>query len=116
MLHNELHPVSDKWLFLGVQLQVSIETLKSIQSSNRTAVECLLEMLTAWLKKINPSCTWDILIEAVENLGERLLAEHLRDKYCSPTERANQTYITAPDSSFLPHVSQGVYPILAELR
>ena len=74
-------------------------------------------MLTVWLKSTN-SPTWNILIKALESppVGEKLLAEQLREKYCSPTERANQTYITAPESSFLPHVSQGVYPILAELR
>ena len=48
--------------------------------------------------------------------GLMLLAQQLRHKYCLLTERANQTYITAPESSFLPHISQGVYPILAELR
>ena len=118
MLHSELYPVYDKWFPLGVQLQVSIETLNSIQSNNRTTAECLLEMLTVWLKCTNPPPTWNILIEALESspVGENLLAQQLRHKYCPLTERANQTYITAPESSFLPHISQGVYPILAELR
>ena len=113
LLHCELHLVSDKWFSLGVQLQVSIETLKSIQSNNCTAEECLLEMLTVWLKQINPPCTWDVLIEALDSppVGERLLAQQLRDKYCPRTERANQTYLAPPDDSFLSHISQGVYAI-----
>ena len=73
-------------------------------------------MLTVWLKQIHPPPTWYILIDALESppVGEMALADKLRAKYCRLTERANQTYVTAPESSFLPHISQGVYPILAE--
>ena len=50
--------------------------------------ECLLEMLTVWLKCTNPPPTWNILTEALESppVGERLLAQQLRDKYCPQTE------------------------------
>ena len=90
LLHNELHPVSDKWFSLGIQLQVSFETLKHIQSDNCTTAECLLEMLTVWLKQIHPPHTWDILIDALESppVGEMALADQLRAKYCPQTERA----------------------------
>lgn len=46
--------------------------------------ERLLEMLTVWLRCTNPLPTWNILIEALESppVGERLLAQQLRDKYC----------------------------------
>ena len=48
----------------------------------------LLEMLTVWLKRTNPPPTWNILTEALESppVGENLLAQQLRDKYCSRTE------------------------------
>ena len=93
-LHSELHPVSDKWFSLGIQLQISFETLKSIQSDNRTTAECLLEMLTVWLKQIHPSHTWDILIDALESppVGEMALADQLRAKYCPQIERAIHGY------------------------
>ena len=50
--------------------------------------ERLLEMLTVWLKCTNPPPTWTILTEALESppVGEGLLAQQLRDKYCTPTE------------------------------
>ena len=50
--------------------------------------ERLLEMLTVWLKCTNPPPTWNILTEALESppVGERLLAQQLRDKYCPQTE------------------------------
>ena len=88
-LHCELHPVSDKWFSLGVQLQVPIETLKFIRRENLPMTERLLEMLTVWLKCTNPPPTWNILTEALESppVGERLLAQQLRDKYCPQAER-----------------------------
>ena len=88
-LHSELHPVADKWYTLGVQLQVPIETLKCIRRENHPMTECLLEMLTVWLKCTNPPPTWNILTEALESppVGERLLAQQLRDKYCQRTEK-----------------------------
>ena len=87
-LHSELHPVADKWYSLGVQLQVPIETLKCIRRDNLPITECLLEMLTVWLKCTTPPPTWNTLTEALESppVGERLLAQQLRDKYCPRTE------------------------------
>ena len=42
-LHSELHPASDKWFSLGVQLQVPVETLKCIRRENLPMTERLLE-------------------------------------------------------------------------
>ena len=88
-LHCELHPVSDKWFSLGVKLQVPIEALKCIKTEHCQTSRRLLEMLTVWLKCTNPPPTWTILTEALKSppVGERLLAQQLRDKYCPPTER-----------------------------
>ena len=51
-LHSELHPVADKWYSLGVQLQVPIESLKSIRRENLPMTECLLEMLTVCMAEV----------------------------------------------------------------
>ena len=86
-LQSELHPVTDKWYSLGVQLQVSVETLKCIEVEHHQMNRCLLEMLTVWLKCTNPSPIWNILTEALESppVGERLLAQQLRENYCPTT-------------------------------
>ena len=82
-LQNELDPVSDKWFSLGVQLAIPIGTLKRIEIEHKEVGRFLLEMLTVWLKQTNPPPTWNILAEALESpsIGERLLAQQLRDKY-----------------------------------
>ena len=88
-LHRELYQVSHKWFALGVQLQIQIGTLKSIESDNHhQTTKCLLEMLTVWLQRTNPPPTWNILIGALESppVDERLVAQQLRDKYCPKRE------------------------------
>ena len=87
-LHSELHPVTEKWYSLGVQLQVPVESLKCIEAEHKQMSRRLLEMLTVWLKCTTPPPTWNILTEALESppVGERLLAQQLRDKYCPRTE------------------------------
>ena len=92
-LHRELCPVSHKWYSLGVQLEISVGTLKCIELENRQITKCLLEILTVWLQHTNPSPTWNVLIEVLESspVDERLLAQQLRDKYC-PKREGGVTY------------------------
>ena len=66
-LHCELHPVSYKWYCLGVQLYVPIGTLKCIESDCAKVSDCLLEMLTTWVKSTNPPPTWEALAKALES-------------------------------------------------
>ena len=98
--------------------------------------ERLLEMLTVWLKCTNPPPTWNILTEALESapVGERLLAQQLRDKYCQltegvmthgystqgpsppvalPTSNITSTSDSLPETALTPppHVSEQIVPI-----
>ena len=84
ILHSELHPVSDKWYSLGIQLQVPVGILKCIRRDYPTVSECLLEMLISWLKRTNPPPTWEALAEALKSppMAEGHLAQYLRGKYC----------------------------------
>ena len=84
--------------------------------------EHLLEMLTVWLKYTNPPPTWNILIKALESppVGERLLAQQLRDKYCAqteggvtrgyPTQRPSSS-LALPASNITSQVSEQTVPI-----
>ena len=120
-LHCVLHPVSDKWFSLGVQLQVPIETLKCIETEHNQMSRCLLEMLTVWLKS-NPPPTWKILTEALESppVGEKLLAQQLRDKYCPqteggvthgyPTQQPSYSMPVQTSNITIPQVSEQIVP------
>ena len=108
-LHSELHLVSDEWFSIGVQLQVPIGTLRCIRSDIHTVADCLLEMLTVWLKQINPPPTWNNLIKALESppVGEGLLAQQLRDKYCPSTEEGTPDGSPTFGKTFRPSAPQG---------
>ena len=105
-LHSELYPLSDKWYPLGVQLQVPIGTLRCIKKEHFLMTDCLLEMLIAWLKCTDPPPSGIVLIEALESppVGERLLAQQLRAKYCSIGEEGlssnDPTQSPFPSGSF----------------
>ena len=85
-LYSELHQVSHKWLFLGVQLGVSISALKWIQMDIRIATNCLPKMLDMWLNCTHTP-TWNTVVDALESppVGELNLAQQLRGKYCPRT-------------------------------
>ena len=73
--------VADKWKTIGVYLKIS--DLASIETRHHSDPHlCLLEMLDAWLKRVDPLPTWSAIIEAVEFLGEEQLGRRLREKYC----------------------------------
>ena len=86
-LHHELHQVSHKWYYLGVQLQIPVGTLNRILE-NYQMNKRLLEMLTVWLQSTHPPPTWSVLTEALESplVGERPLAQQLKDNYCPRNE------------------------------
>ena len=68
-------------------------------------------MLTVWLKCTNPPPTWTILTEALESapVGEGLLAQQLRDKYCPSTERGvAHDYPTQRPSSPIAHPASNI--------
>ena len=109
ILQSELFPISYKWYSLGVQLEVPISNLKCIKVENSKMDQCLLKMLATWLKTTNPPSTWNILTGALESppVGEKLLAQQLRDKYCSRTE-VEVTHCNPSQQPVLPDaISQG---------
>ena len=76
------HKVAHKWKPIGVYLE--IDDLGSIEANYHDDTHhCLLGMLDAWLKKVDPPPTWTAIIKAVEFIGEEQLGKELREKYCS---------------------------------
>ena len=73
---------ADKWEDIGILVDVDQGKLNSIKSSHGNQSEaCLREMLKIWVTQVDPSPSWIILIEALENLGCRDLAKDLKHKY-----------------------------------
>ena len=84
VLVEELNNISAKWNNLGLQLGVSNGALDAIKKDCNSALDCLRETLTTWLKTC-PSPTWSNMVDALRSktVGEMNLAADLEQKYCS---------------------------------
>ena len=84
---EEILDVSADWYDLGLQLKVSIGTLRSIRAEFCSPKHQLRETLNAWLTTgDNPS--WKTLIDALRSrmVGASQLAATLETKYCPVEE------------------------------
>ena len=86
-----------KWFDLGLQLGVKENALKAVeQDHTKDGVDvCLREMLSLWLKMINPQPSWEGLVAALEKPSVRLLelARKIREEFCV-CEEADQDSAT----------------------
>ena len=84
-LQQELYnKATNKWKDIGIQLDIDegqLDEIKSDTSSDSRA--CLREMLIVWLRRVDPPPSWSAIAEAIDFLGDKELASHLRSKYCS---------------------------------
>ena len=91
---KELQGVRAKWHNIGVQLGVSVDTLKAIEKQYlNDPSDCLRESLTTWLKSSTPM--WTNIVDALNVVGEVTLAADLKHKYCSMQDNG-ATHLHAP--------------------
>ena len=80
------HFLETKWLSLGLQLGLLMDTLKRIDEQyGRDVTRCLLECLSLWLRRVDKvdekgGLTWDTLATALANIGENVCADNARQK------------------------------------
>ena len=78
--------VDSKWRHFGTFLRFEPSLMNTIQSDNSKSVtDCMLDLITKWVCRYEGSGdfprTWQTVVEAVWNLGERKIAEELAKKY-----------------------------------
>ena len=88
-VNSELLPVADKWKRIGLALRLDPDLLRRIRRNNTDVEDCLVDVLTQWLKKAyntqlfgDPS--WKLLVEAVAHPAggnDCALAETIAKKY-----------------------------------
>ena len=89
IVNSELLPVADKWKRIGLALRLDPDLLRRIRGNNTDVEDCLVDVLTEWLKKAyNTSLfgdpSWKLLVEAVAHPAggnDRALAEKIAKKY-----------------------------------
>ena len=95
VLTKELHNVCAKWYNIGVQLGVSVGSLKAIEKQYlNDPTDCLRETLTTLLISSTP--TWTNIVDALNVVGEVRLAADLQYKYCLTQDMAATHLHTPP--------------------
>ena len=82
-LLNILVDASPEWMDLGLQLGVDQTTLRVIERDYRDMTKrCFMEMLSEWLKMIDPLPSWEELIAALKlpSVGHKDLAKIVEAK------------------------------------
>ena len=111
-VRGALYEVRAKWYDIGIELKLPIGTLKTIKKDNPQANDCLTEMCIQWLNH-NSCPSWEDLTKALESppVGEKHMAQQLRDKYCRGGEEVISHVYSTPEPSppGAPPNSQGSY-------
>ena len=77
-MFKRLLPLVAHWRTIGTLLGVSKDVQKRIRSDEEGVNDYLQEMLSEWLKQIDPLPTWSALAEAVE-MVDSSKAKEIRD-------------------------------------
>ena len=77
-MFKRLLPLAAHWRTIGTLLGVSKDVQKRIRSDEEGVNDYLQEMLSEWLKQIDPLPTWSALAEAVE-MVDSSKAKEIRD-------------------------------------
>ena len=73
-----------KWKDIGLELDINQTDLDAIEAVHRSDIgRCLIEMLTLWLKQVDPPPTWIALVAALQDptIEEGGLAEEIESKF-----------------------------------
>jgi len=87
----------ENWYLLGLQLNISKDTLDSIEKSHKTKVRQCVEMVQHWISNSeNPK--WETVHEALRNIGESVLAAKIADNYDVRPSCSNEVKCLVPKS------------------
>lgn len=79
MSYSAMISLSIQWKNIGALLGIHPDTLDKIHSDEQSSKSQMREMLTVWLKQVNPLPTWEALINAVKHFdhkkAEKMLAQ-----------------------------------------
>lgn len=82
-LVNELYDQRTKWKRIGLGLSVPKSDLEAM--SGNDDYDCLENMLSKWLKGINPPPSWERLVAVLcsKVVDEEKKAKEIEDKFCA---------------------------------
>ena len=75
-----LLPLAFQWKTIGIILRIPKHVLDKVQSDEEGINNCLQEMLSQWLKQVDPAPTWKDLANAVDVVDQKK-AKEIREQY-----------------------------------
>ena len=93
---DSLWEARTEWFYIGIQLDMKTSDLKVIKKNHDEAGLCFTEMLTDWLKRMNPPPTWEALVDALKSqtVGYEQLADTIEKTHCK--SKSNYNTCNAP--------------------
>ena len=92
--------VRTKWMNIGIELHLQKPDLDAIEAVHRSDIgRCLTEMLTLWLKQVDPPPTWSVLVAALQHhtIEEGALAEQVESKYIHQCSKISDVTESGPE-------------------
>ena len=111
---DSLWEARTKWFHIGIQLDMKTSDLKVIKNDYDEAGLCFTEMLTDWLKRMNPPPTWEALVDALKSrtVGYEQLADTIQKTHCKRS-KSNHT-CNAPNNPILQSDSTFFFHLLTD--
>ena len=75
------HVTTAKWHQLGVFLKLDSTKLAMIDRDYNKTDEKLMQMFQTWLE-VEQDCTWYKIVQALDDLGLKVLASDIKEKFC----------------------------------
>ena len=101
-----------KWMDIGLELDLDVTDLTAIDATHRGDIgRCFIEMLTLWLKQVDPSPTWSAMVAALQEpiIGFGSLAEQVESNF---VHRRSKAALDTTDSSPAAEITGGCMCIL----
>ena len=98
-VQDSLWNARTKWFNLGLKLGIDEETLKMLKQNYPNEDDCFREMLSQWLKTVNP--TWEELLAALTqpSVGCGHVAAKVRQEYMKKPKYKETPLSTTADAT-----------------
>ena len=73
------HKIPSMWYEVGIQLSITIPTLDAFEEQTNKQTRLYIKVFEQWRKEGKVPYTWDTIIKALEDVGERSTAIELRE-------------------------------------
>ena len=84
---------------IGLELDLSVADLTAIKATHRGDIgRCFIEMLTPWLKQVDPPPTWSAMVTALQDpiIGFGNIAEQVESNYVHQNIKTSDANNSAP--------------------